>query len=138
MLAYLLDTDHLTLYDYAHPLVLHRIAQPRQIVGISDITVEESLRGRLAALAQARAGPTWIVRYGLLRRTVHLFQRFPTVPFDQASEDRSQQLLTLSLRVGTQDLKITAVALANQAVLLTRNRRDFGRIPGLVVDDWSI
>jgi tRNA(fMet)-specific endonuclease VapC len=35
-------------------------------------------------------------------------------------------------------LKIAAVALANNIVLLTRNRRDFSRIPGLRIDDWSV
>jgi len=60
------------------------------------------------------------------------------VPFDAACENQFQQLRALRLRVGTQDLKIAAVALANQLVVLTRNRRDFGRIPGLAVDDWSV
>src|SRR5258708_3621019 len=71
MLAFLLDTDHVTLYEYAHPLVMHRVAhQPPRTVGISDVTLEESLRGRLAALAQARNGTTRIMRYAQLRGTV--------------------------------------------------------------------
>jgi tRNA(fMet)-specific endonuclease VapC len=40
------------------------------------------------------------------------------------------------LNVGTMDLKIASTVLANEATLLTRNTRDFARIPGLRVEDW--
>jgi tRNA(fMet)-specific endonuclease VapC len=100
--------------------------------------VEESLRGRLAALAQAPDGKARIARYALLQHSLQLFQQLPIVPFDQASENHFQNLRAMHLRVGTQDLKIAAIALANNLILLTRNRRDFGRVPGLALDDWSV
>jgi tRNA(fMet)-specific endonuclease VapC len=34
------------------------------------------------------------------------------------------------------DLKIAATALANQALLLSANRSDFERVPGLRVENW--
>jgi tRNA(fMet)-specific endonuclease VapC len=140
MLQYALDTDHVTLYEYFHPFVYARVAAQRLLgtVGISIVTVEESLRGRLSALAQARNGPTRILRYAKLEDTLRLSQSFPILPYDQSAENYVQQLLAQRLRIGTQDLKIASIALANNLTLLTRNRRDFARIPGLQIDDWSV
>src|SRR6516225_3056977 len=61
MLQFLLDTDHLTLFDQGDPTVCSRLAaEPSGTVGISIVTVEEYLRGRLAQLARARDGPARI------------------------------------------------------------------------------
>jgi tRNA(fMet)-specific endonuclease VapC len=49
-----------------------------------------------------------------------------------------QSLQAQKIRIGTQDLKIAAIALANDAVLLTRNRRDFEKVPNLLIEDWTI
>ena len=95
------------------------------------------LAWRLGALSRSLDGPTRIRRYAELVGTVQLFCQLPLVHFDHASENHFQQLRALRLRIGTQDLKIAAVARASNLTLLTRNRRDFARIPGLVLDDWS-
>jgi tRNA(fMet)-specific endonuclease VapC len=42
------------------------------------------------------------------------------------------------LRIGTQDLRIASIVLANDATLLTRNLKDFEKIPELSMQDWSI
>lgn len=139
MLRFLFDTDHLTLYqNRQRPLLGRMVLQPPDAVGVSAVTVEESLRGRLAALSRADNGPRRIIRYRLLLESLDLLSQFPLVPYDQASENHFQQLRSLRLRVGTQDLKIAAIALANKVVLLTRNRRDFAQVPGLALADWSV
>lgn len=139
MLRFLLDTDHLTLVERGHSLLVHRIAaQPPGAVGTSAITVEETLRGRLGYLARPLTSAARVRGYALLVGSVRLFNRMPIISFEQSSEALYQQLRLQQLRVGTQDLRIAAVALVNNLVLLTRNRRDFSRIPGLILDDWSV
>ncbi len=136
MLQYLLDTDHLTLFLYGHSSVVQRVALHAHTVGISVVTVEEILRGRLAQVARAGDGPSRILSYRLLTQALQVYTQFPTVPFDQAAEDAFQQIR--SIRIGTRDLKIGATALANQLIVVTRNRRDFVHVPGLMMVDWSV
>ncbi len=139
MLQFLFDTDHLTLFDHADVVVWRHFSNHALgAVGIGAVSVEEYLRGRLAAIARHRSGSLQVQAYANLVDSLALFQQLPIVPFDPACENRYQQLRSLRTRVGTQDLKIAAIALANNLVLLTRNRRDFGRIAGLALADWSV
>jgi len=63
------------------------------------------------------------------------FTHFALVRYDQVAYPNDQQLR--SVRIGAQDRKIASVALASQLILVTANRRDFARVPGLVFEDWS-
>jgi tRNA(fMet)-specific endonuclease VapC len=139
MLQFLFDTDHLTLYQHRHPKLMPRmVVKPPYAVGVSAVTAEESLRGRLTSLSQAQNGPRRIARYRLLLESLDLLSQFYLAPYDQPSENHFQHLRSLRLNVGASDLKIASVPLANNVVLLTRNRRDFGRVPALRIDDWSV
>lgn len=50
---------------------------------------------------------------------------------------RFQHLAGLKLNVGRMDLRIAAVVLEHHGNLVTRNARDLGRVPGLVLGDWT-
>jgi tRNA(fMet)-specific endonuclease VapC len=139
MLQFLFDTDHLTLFDHSDLSVWrHCVQQPAGSVGLSVVSVEEYLRGRLAALARHQSGPLQLQAYARLVESLQLFQHFPLVAFDAACEGHYQHLRRLRINVGSQDLRIAAIALVNQLSVVTRNRRDFAQVPGLKVEDWSV
>ncbi|HLV81055.1 MAG TPA: type II toxin-antitoxin system VapC family toxin [Chthonomonadaceae bacterium] len=69
---------------------------------------------------------------------LELYCSTPILPFEDAAVSIFQSLWLQRLRVGTMDLKIAAIALANDATLLTRNRSDFSKIPALRIEDWTL
>ncbi|WP_199341578.1 MULTISPECIES: type II toxin-antitoxin system VapC family toxin [Nostocales] len=47
-------------------------------------------------------------------------------------------LLNQKIKVGRQDLRIAAIALSVNGILVTRNNRDFCQVPNLVLDNWTL
>lgn len=138
MIRFLLDTDHVSLQKRGHAPLRQRLAShPPDEIGVSAVTVEEILHGRPAVLARRLAGEARVRAYAKLLEAVHFFATVPVVPFDQRCEARFQELRPHDPRIGTQDLRIAATALANDLTVVTRNRRDFERVPGLAIEDWS-
>jgi tRNA(fMet)-specific endonuclease VapC len=138
MIRFLLDTDHVSLHERGHPPLRARFeALSPDSIAVSVVTVEEALRGRLALLARPSAGPERERAYAKLMETLRFFGSIQVVPFDARCEQQFQALRSQRLRVGTQDLRIAATALGHGFTLVTRNRRDFERVPGLPIEDWA-
>ena len=57
--------------------------------------------------------------------------------YDSQAEAHFATLRAQKIRIGTQELRFTVIALNQNATVVTRNRRDFGRVPGLKIKDWS-
>ena len=53
------------------------------------------------------------------------------------SNQVSQNLQSNKIRIGTMVLKIASIAIANQAILVSRNIKDFEQVPDLTVQDWT-
>ncbi len=83
-MIYLLDTDHVSLSQRGHPLVSARIQAvgPAQLA-ISVITVEEQLRGWLAAIRNATTAQARVTAYERLHmpRSTSPVSRCSTLPF---------------------------------------------------------
>lgn len=72
-----------------------------------------------------------------LKRHLDVYLKIPVLEFDAEAATGFQRLQRLRLRVGAMDLKIAAIALVHEATVLTRNQKDFSRVPGLPVADWT-
>lgn len=60
------------------------------------------------------------------------------LPYDAAAVAEFSRLRRQKIRVGTQDLRIASIALSKNATVVTRNTRDFVRVPNLKIVDWSV
>ncbi|GAB4178132.1 MAG: hypothetical protein Fur006_10340 [Coleofasciculaceae cyanobacterium] len=60
------------------------------------------------------------------------------MPYDAHAQSIYRMCKAQRIRVGTQDLRIASIVLAHNGILLTRNSRDFEKVPDLVIQDWSI
>lgn len=69
-----------------------------------------------------------------------LLEAYPTYALDSPAADRAGllhgSLLARETAVGVMDVLIAAVALEQGVPVLTRNRKDFGRIPGLPLETY--
>ena len=139
MPIYVLDTDTVTRQQGNHAAVLRRLQQlPATQVFTTVVTLREQVRGRLAIVDRADEGPALVRAYEQFQVTVDYFKQIHLLPFTAAAAEQLRQLRTQKVRVATQDLRIAAIVLSVEGVLVTSNLRDFGRVPGLSVEDWTI
>jgi tRNA(fMet)-specific endonuclease VapC len=97
--------------------------------------VEEQMRGRLAQVGSRNVNIP--LAYEQLRATVAYFCDLSILPFDNAAQRQYQQLRSQKIRMGALDLRIASIVLSRNAILITRNQRDFGQVPYLKLEDWS-
>ncbi|MEZ4621385.1 MAG: type II toxin-antitoxin system VapC family toxin [Caldilineaceae bacterium] len=79
---------------------------------------------------------------GRLRKIQPFFDRFASLSFDDDAATSYAEIRTdlekQGVPIGPNDLLIAALAIANQLVLVTHNTREFGRVKGLMLEDWEI
>lgn len=139
MIRWILDTDHVSLNERGNPRIQKRLsAIPAHEIGISVITAEELIRGRLAVLARRSDGAKRVHAYDKFLQTVQFCASVTVVPFDSRCDAKFQELESRRLRVGSQDLRIAATALVHGLTLVTANAKDFARVPGLSFEDWTV
>ena len=138
---YLLDTDHLSeivresFVGKRLELKLEELDEFEQETA-SIVSYEEMLRGWLAEIHGTIKAKTQVPLYEKLFQVLDSFKEWTVLKWDDKAAEVYAGLVKQRLRVKTMDLKIAAIAIQNDATLLSRNLKDFVRVPGLVVEDW--
>ena len=140
-MTYIFDTDVLTLYLAGGSAAerinrrIRRIGSPQVVTSI--ITYEEQSRGWLGLLGRSGSRRELIHHYALLSRHPLYFHALTVLDFDEPAAIWFQQLRSRHRRIGTMDLRIASIALAHDAVLVTRNSSDSRGIENLLTENWA-
>lgn len=141
-MLYLFDTDHSSLIARQNAdgsrIKAHVALVPLNQIAFNIVSYEEHVRGWLAEIARARSISQQKIYYEELNKMLDLYCATPILPFDDAAISIFQNLWLQRIRVGTMDLKIASIALANNAILLTRNYSNFSKVPNLKLEDWTL
>lgn len=130
----LIDTDILSLFFRNHPLVVNRFAEYAQeysVLNLSIITYYEVLSGLLHrdARSQLKSFQSFVEA----NRMLPLTESAVSIAAKMYAETRNA-----GQPVDDIDILIAGIAVANGMAVATRNSAHFGKIPGLIVDDWTV
>lgn len=133
-MTYLLDTNVcIKLLNGDVPTVTQRLAQfkPKQI-HLCTIVQQELYFGAYHSTKVEQN----------LAKLLKFITPFKVLLFDETAAKLAGQIQAklrgLGTPIGSYDLQIAAIALAQNLTLVTHNTREFGRIAGLVYEDWEV
>ncbi|MFO0810955.1 MAG: type II toxin-antitoxin system VapC family toxin [Gemmataceae bacterium] len=136
----LLDTDHVSVLKYRtgdrYTALAGRLADANEPYGTTIVTVEEQMRGWMSAIAKERLVARQVTAYRELGQLFSFYAKLALAAFDEAAAARFDELRAGGVRVASMDLKIAAITLVQGARLLTANRKDFEKVPGLRFENW--
>ncbi len=141
-MRYLLDTDHISFLQRRScsefTNLVARIARRSPAdFALCVVSFHEQVLGAHTFINRAQTKADVIRGYTLLLETFQGFSSAPVLPFDAVAIEVFDKLRTQKIRISTMDLRIAAISLSRNLVLLTRNIKDFSKVPGLVIEDWT-
>jgi tRNA(fMet)-specific endonuclease VapC len=139
---YLLDTDHISFLQLGSgpefTTLSARMARRSSVdFALSVVGFHEQMLGGHAYINRARSTRDVIRGYEASSQVLQSYLAAAVLPFDAAAGTAFDGLISRRVRVGTMDLRIAFIALSRGLTVLSRNLGDFGKMPGLVVEDWT-
>ncbi|MDZ8105421.1 MAG: type II toxin-antitoxin system VapC family toxin [Nostoc sp. DedQUE12a] len=109
-----------------------------QDIAITIVTATEQIRGRMNTVNRAESSDKLVLAYARLQDTLEDLNSINVLEFSEDAGNIYAELVRQKIRVGTQDLCIAAITLSVNGILVTRNRKDFEKVPNLRLENWTI
>jgi tRNA(fMet)-specific endonuclease VapC len=106
-------------------------------IATNIVSFHEQIQGWQAYLARAKKPEQIVLAYARLESMRRSFLRMNVLSFTVEAQPRFEVIRAQCPRLPAMDLRIAAIALTTGSVLLSRNLRDFRRIPNLQVENWT-
>ena len=140
---FIFDTDHLGILQRKNELELSRIRDNMSRFVSRDffvtiVSFHEQIAGWYDHLAKAKKQRDIVFAYNMFGELLADFAALQVLDYDERASAAYTSLVKQRTRVGTMDLRIASIAIANNMTLLTRNTVDFERVPGLRIEDWTV
>lgn len=135
----ILDTNHFTeLADETAigSRLITRLQGGKAVAFTTIITSQEVCQGWCALINRQKPGQPQVFGYQEFQHSLDMLHELVVLPFDEESAAVFHGLQDQHLRIGTMDLKIAAICLAHDGLLLTRNLVDFEKVPNLRGENW--
>lgn len=137
-MSYLLDSDSASLAFRGNERIRTRIRQASSPgVWLSAIAAEEIMQGTLGSINKHRDKAGSLAAYQLFLDAVESICEYRVHPYTAEAALVYASFPASVKRVGTQDCRIAASAIAAGWVVVTANTRHFSQIPGVQVEGWS-
>jgi tRNA(fMet)-specific endonuclease VapC len=138
-----MDTDHISvLQQQSGPeyvaLASHIARHSPADLALSVVSFHEQVLGCHTYIGRARTSAEVVRGYRMLGRLLSDYSMVSVLGFDGAAATEFDGLLARRVRIGTMDLRIASIALSRGLILVSRNTTDFRRVPGLIVEDWTV
>jgi tRNA(fMet)-specific endonuclease VapC len=142
-MKYLLDTDHLSVLQRrtgaAYQNLLVRMAGcALSDFGVSIVTVHEQFLGIHDYINRAKRLSDLIVGYVMFSDALKDYLVFDVVEFDDEALQCFDALSRQKKQLAVMDARIASTAQSRGLIVLTRNNRDFAKVPGLKFEDWTM
>lgn len=134
-----LDTNHVTEIIRESDIggkLSRRLLESDAEVFVTIVSAQEVFEGWLAVINRHPAGPDQVKGYRQFRLSIDTLNKFSVLDFDHEAANAFMALKKALPRVGTMDLKIAAICIAHDGLLLSRNHVDFHKVPDLRVENW--
>ncbi len=142
-MKYLLDTDHIQFLQRSvgpeYTALSARMTRHSSAdFAFSLVSFHEQVLGWHNYISRARTTQNVVRGYDLLGQAFQSYRTAAVLPFDVSAAMTFDGLAPRRLRVGVMDLRIASIALSRGLTVLTRNLRDFRRVPKLLAEDWTV